>query len=89
MHSGLSQVPVEGKDPGKAMGHKALQCCPPSPQAGPTPVQAVQAHFLMLWKACGEMTNVTPTCFSRVPQGQREPDARPHAPGKTGGPPCP
>lgn len=78
-------MPAEGKDPGKATGHKAPSAAHPATKLAPTPVQAMQAHFLMLWKACGEMTNVTPTCFSRVPQGQMQglmPQARlvaPHA----------
>lgn len=37
MHSGLGLVPAEDKDPGKAVGLKALQCCPIGHQAGPHP----------------------------------------------------
>lgn len=39
----------------------------PRPTCWPPPLCRWRAHFLMLWKACGEMTKVTPTCFSRGP----------------------
>lgn len=37
------------------------------PTRRPPPLYRQHAHFLMLWKACGQMTKVTPTCFSRLP----------------------
>lgn len=73
----------------------ALLAFCPWPTCWPPPLCRQHAHFLMLWKVCGEMTMVTPTCFSSaLGEGgtvtrEREPDMWSHALGKTSAAPVP